>query len=175
MTSPFFESLLTSIDKASHKLEELRERGVLAADNELALLSQNPGIAELWKIIAILIQAARDDEFEQFTLEDVQDFYEISAGLGPCDVEMGSELGYFLYAVNDQTADALEIFRKARTLCLKQLAECTAGMADCLLEMGKVKEAHTILEQTIVICPDSEELKESLSETTETGREGVEY
>lgn len=174
MTSPFFESLLASIDKSTHKIEELRERGVLATNNELALLSQNPGIAELWKIIAILIQGVDSDEFEQLSLEDVQDFLEISTGLGPTDVEARSELGSFLYAVSDQTADALVIFREARALCLKQLAECTAGMADCLIEMGQKEEARTILEQTLPLCPDSEELLDSLNEAmgTENEREG---
>ena len=164
-----FEALSEALTKATHKLQDLEGKKVLPIDEEMSFLFQNPGFSELWKRFAIHIQVADEDDFDRISLEDVEDFLEISMGLSPTDVEARSELGFFLFAVNDETEKALNVFREARNLCLKQLAECTSGMADCLLELGQRDEARKILKQTLTLCQDSEELRESLELMAETG------
>ncbi len=167
-----FEALQEALTKATLKLQDLEGKRALPIDEEMSFLFQNPGFSELWKRIAIHIQAAEEDDFDGISLGDVEEFLEISMGLSPTDVEARSELGFFLFAVNDETEKALNVFREARNLCLKQLAECTSGMADCLFELGQKEQARKILEQTLTLCPDSEELRESLELMAETGPVG---
>jgi tetratricopeptide (TPR) repeat protein len=162
-----FDSLAMAFSKAVNKLKELGGRNAFPEDEEMVALLQNPGNGELWKRFAIKVQLAGEEEFESISLEDVLDFLEIAAGLNPSDVEAVSELGHFLFAVCDEVGDALMVLRASRECCLSQLEECTGGMATCLVEMGQLEEARKIVEETLVIRPDAEELLDILHDVDE--------
>lgn len=150
------ETILSGLNKANQKIDDLKKRGVFFGE-ELVILAQNPGIAALWKQLGIASQIV-DGEFEQVRPDETQDFFDIAILLGPFDVESRSEKGSFLFYVDDRTVDALAVYQEARNLCLKQLAECTEGLVECLNEIGCKEEATKMLAETLKICPGSEEL-----------------
>jgi len=156
------EIILSGLEKANQKIDDLKKRGVFFGE-ELAILAQNPGIAALWKQLGIASQIV-DGEFEQVRPDETQDFFDIAILLGPFDVESRSEKGAFLFYVDDRTVDALVVYQEARNLCLKQLAECTEGLVECLTEVGRKEESESILKETLTVCPGSEELRALLEE-----------
>jgi tetratricopeptide (TPR) repeat protein len=74
--------------------------------------------------------------------------------LAPEGIEPRIELGYFLYAVRDRTAEALGHFEDAERLACNLLKDALMGQLRCLAELGRADELQATLADAVQLFPD---------------------
>lgn len=88
---------------------------------------------------ARIIQLA--EESADYTLEDVEESLLQAIQIEPDNLAAYIELGYFYYAVADQSDRSLSFFERAQEYAEKSLLSAMLGKAKALVDIGKSDEA----------------------------------
>ncbi len=130
-------------------IEEIRQR--LPEDAEVpscfvhecdALLSRFPKSTALWCFRSMLIQAGEDDG--SYDLEDAKHSLEKALEINPDSQEANEELGWYLYAIEDNSSASEPYFRTA--ISAGAGTDAYAGLVKALVELGRLDEAAAVLE-----------------------------
>ncbi len=126
---------MQAITNGLNELDALHAAG--AFDDALtlidSLIEQYPYCAMLWTKRGKLMQLADDDKI---SLNDIQASFERACILAPSDPEPQLELGYFLYAVQDDAKAGSTHFAAAVTQADDSLRDALAGHLRCAVELG---------------------------------------
>jgi tetratricopeptide (TPR) repeat protein len=113
------------------------------------LLSEWPDNPQLLVMRADLIQL--QERTDGPPLEDAKAAYRRAAELEGKFPAALVDLGYFLYAVEDDAKAANKTFDKAIVACRRLLVEALLGRAKTLHEMGRVSEARACLDEAYML------------------------
>ena len=102
---------------------------------------------DLWVKRGIYIQLLEKEPFI-LTLADAKKSFQRAIKLNPKSVEAYIELGWFLYAVEDNAIAAEPYFRKAVKLLAKSQYEALSGIAECLSEIKDEQSALDFIKTT---------------------------
>jgi len=117
-------------------IRKIRKLAIAGKYNEaLELLETIPKqymTSDMWVKRGIYMQLG--DGTDTYSLADAKESFKRAIALNPNNVEAMIELGYFLYAVEDNAIDAKRHFRKAVNLLSKLNNEALSGIKKCVEE-----------------------------------------
>lgn len=70
-----------------------------------------------------------------------------------------NELGYFEYAVNAKTHEAIEYFQKAQESAESGLKKSLIGQIKCFIDLKEISQVKQILERAKIFFPDHSDLE----------------
>ena len=118
------------------------------------LVKENVGNSQLLVMRSQLIRL-QDDENDTPSLEDAKADLIRAAELDDQSPVPLIEMGYFLYAIDDDAKAASAQFKKSITLCKELLREALVGQAGALEELGKYSEAKDCLMQAYFLTSNN--------------------
>lgn len=127
------------------EVRRLHEEGSHEAAHSLVteLVESCPFSPDLLVKKAKLMQLLdRGDELEsEISLDTVYQLLQAANAVSPSAIEPVLELGYFAYAVNNDSDEGLIHFERARQLAEVALHSAVVGKVQCLLEIGDFEMA----------------------------------
>jgi tetratricopeptide (TPR) repeat protein len=138
----------TSLKRGLDRVLALRreQRFDLALQDVTRLMELWPDHPRLLVLRAELIQLQGDEEGLP-TLDDAKNDLKRAVALDPFSADALIELGYFLYAVEDDAKAAAKYFEKVVHLCVEQFTQALVGHAEALSELGQeTKAASSLME-----------------------------
>jgi tetratricopeptide (TPR) repeat protein len=148
------EAYRDKIDKIDDLTSQERFEEALAAVEEF--LERFPLSPYLLVKRGCLIQLYNEVEHPARTLEVARESLEMACALTPNYVQALIELGYFQYAIEDRSDEALEQFQIAREQAETDLEEALVGEAKSHLDLGQLQQAKEVVDRTLTIFPDSQ-------------------
>jgi len=153
---------ISSFKQALAKVISLHREKKFAEAYELIeqLLLESPYSSNLLVKRAKLIQLLDDELSQPPTLEMAFDSLKQAHSLEPQSIEPCIELGYFEYAVNDQTAEGLKYFQLAQENAETGLKDALVGQIKCYMDMDDKMQAKKVLEKARVLFPDDDDVED---------------
>ena len=145
---------VASVKRGITSIKTLRRQGRndLALEEVDRLLEASPNAAHLLVMRGQLIQL-QDDEDGKPTLDDAKKALKLAVELDDRSPNALIELGYYLYAVQDDTKAGAKYFQKAIDLSRELLGEALLGHAKALQELGRDTEALVHLQEAEQVVP----------------------
>ena len=122
------------------------DRALSAVNRLLDDWPDNPRLLVAWADLVQLQDGANGP-----TLDEAKAAYQRSADLDDQSPAALTELGHFLYAVEDDAKAADQVFAKAAALSRRQLREALLARTKALLELGRKAEAFGCLREAIAL------------------------
>lgn len=143
----------TSLKKGIGKVRRdwLAERFADALSEVEHLLSEYPDHPQLLTMRAALIQLQHDEEGTP-TLEDAKDDLLKVVELDEASPSAWIDLGYFVYAVENDAKASVKHFQKAVQLSRRLLKDALIGQAEALAELDEEAKAQRCLLEALQIA-----------------------
>jgi tetratricopeptide (TPR) repeat protein len=81
---------------------------------------------------------SEDATMKRYTLDAAKDALLSACEADPHSTEALNELAFYLYAVEDKSREAYEVFEKSITISLANLSEAIAGQSKCLIDTNRM-------------------------------------
>jgi tetratricopeptide (TPR) repeat protein len=147
---------IKDLSMSGKRKEALTELDLLLRENE-GLRFSSYFLVE--RSILIQIQDEMDDNISKakgWTLEDAEKNLRDAIAIDPSSIRAPTELGYFLFVINDKAKEALGHFERAIRNCNDFLEKAFLGKIKCILELEGAEEANKLLARAEDLFPDSE-------------------
>ena len=116
-----------------HKIRKLRKAEKFNEIVELIeTIPKQYMTSDMWVLRGVYMQMG--DGTAPYTLEDIKESFKCAIALNPYNADAIAELGWFMYAIEDNAVGAEPYFRKAVKLLAKDNYEALRGVAECLSE-----------------------------------------
>ena len=127
--------------------------------------SRYPGVVPLLVLKAMAIQQLDEKAAGRLaTLDEAQDALSLVVELDPQSVDARNELGFYLYAMQNDAHRALDVFVRSIGIGTEQLREAYVGRVKCLLELRRRRAAARALSEAGRLFPRDTALRELMRE-----------
>ena len=125
------------------------------------LLSEFPGVVPLLVYKAMAIQQLDEEAAGRLaTLGEAFDALSLAVELDPQSVDALTELGFYLYAIQNDANRALDVFERGIRIGAQSLREAYVGRVKCLLELRRRSAAARALSEATRLFPRDKAIRE---------------